>query len=1218
MARFLRKTLQISTGDSAASKPIYLEFSDADIGAFAYNVNYIWFSSYSDGGIYSGSYVSSPLAFDWATMEIVNGVFTFKGWVRSDADTTNLTLYLFTTNDAAVTIYPNYYARYNGSVYISKYTWDTAYNNVYHLNNSRDAVSNQDVISAAGTPGFTADSGVFDQEGCFTFNDDGYLHDNSQLLYGRECFFKPAAMTAGEEYVVFAIGDYLRASLIPQSPNFYFVEITESHGIKKSTANTIYLSPDEFHHLALCLTESGGAYAYKAWLNGNKILDLYGHYPYGGSSQTRIGGSSITVSVMADQYDEYADQYGYAANYIDLYGDGSVYQSINNRENKIWHTDTYNDGTSISPRWVISPTVGDVANVHWVSETDNLASVYYPKNDQEYGGIDPVSVTSPTKNFVGQVDEVRMASYAFNDEEYLFDALFGVSYFNSQNYTPAIGPAEYITHTIDLAMSGGVSVSGTAAMTSRTYSQVASGGIAISGESVVVQQWEPEVLSGITVGGHAAYVHPPVVPTGGVLSGGESPYVASWYTEGGVVHGGEATIWCRYLADLPVSLAIQPSGENTTIWNNDTTGIALVSGASLNSHSYGPLGGVSIQGEMFTELICDVQTEGGISASGDSFVDPYIMFGQILAGGEASIEILYNGIETGGGIQIDGVGITSMNLVVEGGVVLDATPAADYIVSGTTSPSMNGSYNEAGTYNGKPYYVCLGTGTIWWAGNYWALSQALDAGEFSWIGPVEGLPTGIFTYVGPEGQGSGIASVTIGVTEWKTNFPEASGGLSIYSDAEHAIVTPFWDTAEGGISIDGIAVVDPEVGYGGVATSGAAEVVYVHVPLASEYVWANHLTGGEVVPPDLHTQSGWASCSLNPETNLFTWYTTFSFPTVRYIRIKGPAAEAEESDTIQLYVGQLSGPDYSTPISGNATITEVQKADLLAGLWYWDLMSNDNEDLRGQIEVRNGVDIGGSAALVNNEFAEGGIQSSGETVLFAWQHPVVSGGAIGSGDGVVDVQQGAVVLGGCQIGGAADVFALASPVIEGGGKANGSSIEQTQYNLLPEGGMAANSGAIVGIGPAVSGGMAASPDHIELRLMWPRPEGGLVTAPAHTKTFFDWYISEGAVVVGGVFLPAKIQIWETRHLGYGRCMGSENIFTKVTYDALLTPPTNDVSPELEDERFRIQHEPGWCEVEDRCEQGVLPDVVQRRQGEHLPPKIERVTKRDRGIARAAL
>jgi hypothetical protein len=84
-------------------------------------------------------------------------------------------------------------------------------------------------------------------------------------------------------------------------------------------------------------------------------------------------------------------------------------------------------------------------------------------------------------------------------------------------------------------------------------------------------------------------------------------------------------------------------------------------------------------------------------------------------------------------------------------------------------------------------------------------------------------------------------------------------------------------------------------------------------------------------------------------------------------------------------------------------------------------------------------------------------------------------------------------------------------------------------------------------------------------------------------------------------------------------MGSENIFTEVTYSHELLPPTDDVTPDVPTGGYQIPHQTSWCDVEEKCIEGVLPQIVQRRQGENnLPPKVAKVTYRDRGIAKAAL
>jgi len=632
-------------------------------------------------------------------------------------------------------------------------------------------------------------------------------------------------------------------------------------------------------------------------------------------------------------------------------------------------------------------------------------------------------------------------------------------------------------------------------------------------------------LGGVQSSGHGSLIYPTIFASGGAQVSGVALEVASYWFQGGASIDGDVLL--EYTSNISSTGDALAGGiaDVSTIEAEPVSGGTSVSGEAWHSHGYEPLGGSIADGEATVDWTYNHAPEGGVLASGDSFVDPYVMLAQILAGGSAIVEIRVGELVEGGGCQLGGSAVPGMSATMEGGI------------------AINGTGTETARY----------------------------------------------------------PSVM-------------TGGLSIYSDPEHAIIRPFWDTAEGGASLGGIAIVDPYWPLGGIAASGEASVARTHFPQQAEYQWTNYLTPGEVVPPESHSQSGFAVTSVNPTTNLLSWNATYTLGTARYIRIKGPATEGVNSDTIQIYIGQISG--YDSPNVGSTTITEQQKADLLAGLWYWELMSWSNETIRGQILVREGVSVGGLALLPSEEEVSGGLAVSGEVVPTQSYRVLVSGGSAVGGSAVVDGKKAAIVAsGGSTVGGSAETIFVYTLDCSGGVKINGSHIEQVAYSPLIEGGTKVNGSSIIGISPSVGGGIAVNGQYLETYLIWPRPSGGASVAPSHSQTFFDWYVSEVALKVGGKSLPSKMQVWQTRHFGYGRCMSSDNIYTTVTYDAALTPPTSDVSPDLEDARFRIQHEPGWCDVEEKCEEGVLPKVVQRRQGEYLPPKLERATRRDRGIAR---
>jgi len=180
---------------------------------------------------------------------------------------------------------------------------------------------------------------------------------------------------------------------------------------------------------------------------------------------------------------------------------------------------------------------------------------------------------------------------------------------------------------------------------------------------------------------------------------------------------------------------------------------------------------------------------------------------------------------------------------------------------------------------------------------------------------------------------------------------------------------------------------------------------------------------------------------------------------------------------------------------------------------------------------------------------------------------------------------------------------------------SGEASRKTYYALTASGGSLVDGSGIIAIAPSIGGGSLVSGDHVRSYIAGPSMRGGAAVEPLHRQTFIDYYIAYGSVRVGGRGKRENIRYFPpSLHLGYCRAMGSENICTAITYEKELLPPTNETSPELDDDRYRMQHAAAWCDVEQRCEEGVLPKVIQRRQKGYVPDKLRNDTPRDRGIA----
>lgn len=111
------------------------------------------------------------------------------------------------------------------------------------------------------------------------------------------------------------------------------------------------------------------------------------------------------------------------------------------------------------------------------------------------------------------------------------------------------------------------------------------------------------------------------------------------------------------------------------------------------------------------------------------------------------------------------------------------------------------------------------------------------------------------------------------------------------------------------------------------------------------------LSGASEVPPVTSSASGMVDASLNTRTNVLSW-------TVTYAGLSGPASAGHFHGPAMSGVNAgvalgLTG-SLDSPISGTATLTSAQVADLMAGKWYLNLhtAANPGGEIRGQVVAR--------------------------------------------------------------------------------------------------------------------------------------------------------------------------------------------------------------------------------------------------------------------------
>jgi hypothetical protein len=111
------------------------------------------------------------------------------------------------------------------------------------------------------------------------------------------------------------------------------------------------------------------------------------------------------------------------------------------------------------------------------------------------------------------------------------------------------------------------------------------------------------------------------------------------------------------------------------------------------------------------------------------------------------------------------------------------------------------------------------------------------------------------------------------------------------------------------------------------------------------------LTGAQEVPPVNSPGTGAAEVQLNKSTNTLTWKVTYSGLTGPAVagHIHGPAAAGANAGVVVPFTNITA-----QPVTGQATITPAEAADLAAGKWYANIhtAANPGGEIRGQLQKR--------------------------------------------------------------------------------------------------------------------------------------------------------------------------------------------------------------------------------------------------------------------------
>ena len=658
-------------------------------------------------------------------------------------------------------------------------------------------------------------------------------------------------------------------------------------------------------------------------------------------------------------------------------------------------------------------------------------------------------------------------------------------------------------------------------------------------------------------------------------------------------------------------------GGVSDIWNR------VWSGSEVNDSNFGFA--ISAESTMnfdaglvdFVELTVEshriyVPAPTGGSMAGGSATVAYTsntaLGGGSISGGHANLQ--FDDIAIGGSLT-GGVASPVHDFIQPVGGALASAPI---VLSYTSTPPISGGVIGSGISVVDPY---VGHG-----GSLASGTAVVDA-IYNHV-PAGGSITGglaLQRLIIPTGGGA----IAGGIGLDSKRFDEiATGGISVLvgtSLQETAIIEPFFEVGRGGAAVEPISFVDPYLPVGGLIAGGLAKQTQNYDTNLNPNEIQVIARGDHFVPPNATTESAICGFTFNPVDRTLSWNISHSIPGLSRLRIRGPAAPGVAGGNSIVAIDTINDVSQS-PIEGSKVLNPTQATWYQDGL-LWIFFNTGGISLRAQIKPFDGVLAGGATPFIFTEDSIGGSITGGSATVQQTIAIVTTGGAITSGlasEGRQLIESG---LGGAITSGISVIQFTGNQIATGGAIVSGLAIDEAIYTVLGTGGGIAAGRGIIGIAPKIGGGaivagLLAGTDAIQYTSN-PIVGGGGLGGGKARQTFIDQVIVVAHVIVGGSSIGSKIKFFRTQKNGYGRAMESDNILTNVPDDTpKLIPPTNDVSPELELSRFRIQHNPGWCEVPVKCDEGVLAEVIVKRQKGIVPPKIRDGSGRSSTITSAAL
>ena len=133
-----------------------------------------------------------------------------------------------------------------------------------------------------------------------------------------------------------------------------------------------------------------------------------------------------------------------------------------------------------------------------------------------------------------------------------------------------------------------------------------------------------------------------------------------------------------------------------------------------------------------------------------------------------------------------------------------------------------------------------------------------------------------------------------------------------------------------------------------ILASGLALLLAATPAFAEMVKYKADLSGKEEVPPTDSAGTGKSDLSYDTDSKKLTWSITYEGLTgeATAAHFHGPAAVGANAAPVVPIDGALT-----SPIAGEATLTDAQAADLEAGMWYFNvhIAAHPDGEIRGQV-----------------------------------------------------------------------------------------------------------------------------------------------------------------------------------------------------------------------------------------------------------------------------